>query len=312
MISNFVLQHPPIKSKLVTHQDNRYSLIVEPLLPGYGNTLGNALRRVLLSSIPGYGVTKIRINDLTHEYQAIEGVVEDALQVILNLKSLRAKILTDDQMVVLTLNKKSAGEVLASDFAKNPKVRIANPDLYICYLDKEAELNIEVEIARGIGYLSSEDIKPSSSTNPQDIIVDTLFSPITNVFLDVEQVRVGDKTNYDKIEIGFETDHTVEGKEVVDYALRTLIDQYTKIQSALQSRSEDTKFQTVQVEQAETITIAEGKNEEINLPTRIKNILAKNGIKTNTELKERYQEVSEFPGITEKSMTIIKEYIDSL
>ena len=138
-----MLQQPAIKSHLTSHSDTQHTLVIEPLLPGYGYTLGNSLRRVMLSSIPGFAVTKVRINDITHEYQALEGVVEDALDVILNLKNLRAKIITDDETVTLELNKSAQGEVTAEDFEKNAKVEVLNKDLYICTINKGVELKIE-------------------------------------------------------------------------------------------------------------------------------------------------------------------------
>ena len=313
MISNLSLAQPPIKSHLVSKSDTQHTLVIEPLMPGYGYTLGNSIRRVLLSSIPGSAVTRIRINEITHEYQPIQGVVEDALDVILNLKLLRAKILTDDEKVTISLSKNKEGEVRASDFNSNGKVELVNPDMYICYLNGGSKLDIELEISKGVGYLSVEEINLADNTNPQDIYVDAVFSPVVNVALNVEQVRVGEKTNFDKLEISFETDNSIEAKEVVEFVIKNLIDLLTRTLSSFES-SVGNAVAEVEVAQvslkADSTVVAQ--NEEVNLPTRIKNILEKNGIVTNSELISRIAEVEEFAGITEKSYSTIQDYIKTI
>lgn len=314
MITSANLNHPPIKSHLISHDESKHTLVIEPLLPGYGHTLGNSLRRILLSSIPGYAVTRIRINEITHEYQPIQGVVEDALDVILNLKLIRAKIKTDDEKVVVTINKNAEGEVTAGDFANN-KVEIFNPDQYICYLNKDAKLTIEIEVSRGVGYLSVDQINLAENTNPQDIYVDALFSPVTNTALEVEQVRVGDKTNFDKLEISFETDRSIEASEVVEFILSLTIDLFSKILSSFQASlgaqptvaPKETASKDPSAEKVDS-----GADDSINLPTRIKNILEKNGISTNSELINRIDDIEEFAGITEKALGTIKDYIKTI
>jgi DNA-directed RNA polymerase subunit alpha len=309
MIANLSLAQPPIKSHLISHSDSLHTLIIEPLMPGYGYTLGNSIRRVLLSSIPGSAVTRVRINDITHEYQPIAGVVEDALDVILNLKLFRAKILTDDEKVVINLTRNKEGQVLASDFDSAGKVEIVNPELYICYLNSDSKLEIELEISRGVGYLSVEEINLAENTNPQDIYVDSVFSPVVNVSLKVEQVRVGEKTNFDKLEISFETDKSIEAKEVVEFVMKNLIDLFNRtlssFQSGLSTKSESPVADKVVIKSTEEVS-------DISLPTRIKNILEKNGITTNADLVARVGEVEEFAGITEKSYSTIQEYIKTI
>jgi DNA-directed RNA polymerase subunit alpha len=311
MISNYSLSFPSIKSNLVEKGDNSFSLIVEPLLPGFGYSLGNSLRRIFLSSIPGFAVTKIKINDIAHEYQAIEGVVEDAMNIILNLKNLRVTIKTDEEKAILSLSKDGAGEVYAKDFDKNASVEVINQDLYICTLDKGGKLDIEVEIERGVGYLPVEQIQADNQSVGQYINVDALFSPVKSVAFDVEKVRVGDKTNFDKIEIRFETDGSVEAKEIVDFALGLAVDLFQKIHSSFVAKSD---FAVVEAQTKTTKDASEDTQEskEIDLPKRIKNILEKNEITTNSQLKEKLTEVEEFAGITEKAMTQIREYVKGL
>jgi DNA-directed RNA polymerase subunit alpha len=306
-MQELTINQPVIKSKLVEHSDNKYQLTIEPLIPGFGYTLGNSLRRVLLSSVPGYAVTKIKINDITHEYQTIDGVVEDAIEVILNLKLLRANIITDEDSTTLTLTKSDSGDVTALDFEKNAKVRIINPDLYICTLDKGAELTIEVEITKGTGYLSVEQIKFANNPNPYDIYVDALFSPVSNVALNVEQVRIGDKTNFDRIEITFDTDKSVDASAIVNYSLDLVVDILQKIKSSLnvEMRVNDKVIETNMADASVDIA-------DIELPKRILSILQKNNINTNIDLVSRILEVEDFPGITEKSFSVIQEYVNNL
>ncbi len=306
MLDNFHQTQSPIKSKILSHKDNKYTLEIEPLMPGFGYTLGNSIRRVLLSSVPGFAVTKIRINDLTHEYQAIKGVVEDALDITLNLKQVRSVITTDDETVSLILKKDSAGVVTANDFEEDARVKIINKDQHICTLDKGSKIEIEIEISRGIGYLSIDDIDFSANTNPNQVIVDSLFSPVSNVSLNVEKVRVGENTNFDKVAIDFQTDGTVEAKEIIDYSLNLIIDRFTKIQSSFLGEDKTEEKAPAKENAADVV---KEKESDLNLPKRIKNILEKNDILTKDELKKRIKEVQDFPGITEKALKTITEYI---
>lgn len=302
------IEQPAIKSQLISHTDTKHTLTVEPLLPGFGYTLGNSLRRVMLSSVPGFAVTRVRINDITHEYQALEGVVEDALDVILNLKNLRAKIITDDEAATLELHKSTTGEVTAADFAKNAKVNIINEDLYICTLNEGVELKIEVTLERGAGYLSVDEINFGNS-NPQEIVVDALFSAVSNVALNVDKVRVGENTNFDKITIDFTTDGTVEAAEVVNYTLSSVIEMLQKIQSGLAAAGSTEVLPAVSVVEQDIVAEEVSEDEEINLPKTILRILDKNEITTLSQLREREKEVADFPGITEAHVKKIKKLL---
>jgi DNA-directed RNA polymerase subunit alpha len=180
MSSNlFLNNHPEVKANLVKNSDQNYTLVIEPLYPGYGYTIGNSLRRIFLSSIPGFGITKIKINDLTHEYQPVAGLVEDALQVILNLKMVRARIKTDEERVTMSFSRNTAGTITAGEF-KSAHAEIINKDLHICTLNKGSKLDIEIEISRGVGYLSMDDVNLSDNKDARQILVDTVFSPVAN------------------------------------------------------------------------------------------------------------------------------------
>lgn len=307
MIQKTTVLYPSIKSNLQTIAENSYLFSIEPLLPGYGHTLGNSLRRILLSSVPGYAVTRIRINDITHEYQSIDGVVEDAMNVILNLKSLQTIIKTDEDVVTISLNKSKAGDVTAKDFTTRGKVEIVNPDLYICHLSKDIDLNIEVEVRRGFGYLSTDKIDFAGNLNPQDILVDALFSPVTNASLKVEKTRVGESTDYDKLEINFSTNGSQSGQDIIVFVLDFINDLFKQIQSGISSNSNSLLSKESKVEEKNDVVAS-----NINLEEEILAILEKNGIYTNEDLKSKVDELDDFSGMTKKRIEKIKNYIESL
>jgi DNA-directed RNA polymerase subunit alpha len=228
----------PIKTTFKEMGENLVQFTIYPLNSGFGHTLGNSIRRVLMSSIPGYAVTKVKINHFTHEYQAVEGVIEDIQQIVLNIKALSIKVTTNEDVVTLSLRKSKAGEITAADFEKQTGVEIINKDLYICSIEKNFDLEIDIEVKKGYGFYQVDDAVLSGSQSLTDLYVDALYSPIRNVQCDVEKVRVGDDTNFDKIVLTFETNGTVDARETIDYALKLMIDQYSKIDSAFQSAVE--------------------------------------------------------------------------
>jgi DNA-directed RNA polymerase subunit alpha len=308
MIQKSSVLYPAIKSTFKSLNPYSHSIIVEPLLPGFGHTLGNSIRRVLLSTVPGSAITKIRINNITHEYQAIDSVLEDALNVILNLKLLRSKILVDDDSVVISLKKNKAGDVKAGDFNTEKRVEIVNPDLYICHLGKDTELNIEVEISKGVGYLASEKINFAGNLNPQDILVDALFSPVSNASLNVEKVRVGDRTDFDKLTVNFETDGTQSGEDVAEFVFDFVGGLFDQIKSGLFSPESVESLST----DKKSVKSVKKSESQIKLADDIVAILEKNGILTDQDLTNAASEVSDFAGITKKMSKDIKEYIESL
>ncbi len=308
MLASLDLKYPTINSQLVNHTPTNHTFTVQPLLPGFGYTIGNSIRRFLLSSVPGVAVTRVRINNLTHEYQIIEGVVEDALDVILNLKLLCCNITSDEDKATLKLSVNKEGSVTAASFDSHTSVIITNPDLYICSLNKGYPLELEVEVSRGVGYLHLEDINLAGNINPQDILVDALFSPVTAASIKVEQVRVGDKTNYDKLDVNFETDGSVSPSDIVNFILHNLIELFSKIESGLAVTPSKDTVKALPT----TINTETPIESDIQLSPRIKSILDKNGINTNDQLLTRLAEVSEFTGITEKSLKSIQEYVNDL
>lgn len=200
-------------------------LTIEPCSPGYGTTIGNALRRVLLSSLPGAAVTAVKIKGVDHEFSTIPHVKEDVLEMILNLKGLRIK-LHGDEPVKLFLSTKGEKVVTAGDFEKDAQVDIVNPDVVIATLtDKSATLEMEVTIGPGRGYRSTEE-RVKEKLELGNIAIDALYSPVLNVSYKVEATRVGEKTDFDKLVLRVETDGTIDAKDAVQQAVVILLDHF--------------------------------------------------------------------------------------
>lgn len=202
-------------------------LVVEPCYFGYGTTLGNALRRVLLSSLPGAAVTAVKIKGVTHEFSSLENVKEDVLEIILNIKALRMKVHVDEP-VKLTLKKKGTGDVLAKDIDANADVEIVNPDTKIATItDDNFEFEMDLIVERGRGFRPTEERKSEGELGL--IAVDAVFSPVRNVAYKVEATRVGEITNYDKLVMTIETDGTITPQDAVAESGKILMDYFTLI-----------------------------------------------------------------------------------
>jgi DNA-directed RNA polymerase subunit alpha len=204
---------------------NEGVLTVEPCTQGYGTTIGNALRRALLSSLPGAAVTSVKIKGVDHEFSTIPHVKEDALEIILNLKALRMKLFSEEP-VKLTLSVKGEREVTAKEFSKNADVEIVNPDLAIATLtDKAASLEMEITIGPGRGYRTTEE-RIKEKLELGNIAIDALYSPVLNVSYKVEATRVGEKTDFDKLVLHIETDGTIDSLDACRTAIGILLDHF--------------------------------------------------------------------------------------
>ena len=209
---------------------NAGSVVIMPCYHGYATTLGNAYRRVLLSSLPGSAVEYFKIRGVQHEFATAEGVSEDVVEIMLNLKQLSAKVFTDEP-VVLNLSKKGPGVVTAGDIEPNSAVEIMNKDLVIANLTKGKNLDLEITVGRGRGY------KPVEEKNRQNydlgtIVVDSVYTPVKDVGYHVENTRVGDITNYEKLTINLETNGTMSPREAIRQATQILMDHFSIILGA--------------------------------------------------------------------------------
>lgn len=207
-------------------ESNVATFTVEPCYFGYGTTIGNALRRVLLSSLPGAAVTAVKIAGVDQEFSAIDNVKEDTLTICLNLKDLRLKVFSDEP-VRLHLRAKGKKVVTAADFEKNSDVEIVNPELEIATLTADkATLDLEVTVKQGRGYVPTEE-RSNEDLEIGNIMVDAIFSPVRKVGYKVVPTRVGDITNYDKLMMDLETDGTITPQEAVSQAAKILIEHFS-------------------------------------------------------------------------------------
>lgn len=234
------------------------TFVIEPLSPGYGVTIANSLRRVLLSSLEGAAITSLKIEGATHEFTTVPGVKEDVVEIILNLKTLRFKMYQDEP-VTLTLSAKGAKTVTAADFEPNSSCEIVNKDVFIAVLDKTGKLNMEITVQKGRGYVPVE--RRSEEKMPLGTIaVDSIFTPVKKVHYEVENTRVGGMTNFDKITLELATDGSIDPEQALNRAAGILVEHFAIIQNAFTEAPKPEKAEKVKkVKKTESVEIKEKK-----------------------------------------------------
>jgi len=295
---------------------NEYAkFIAEPYEKGYGHTIGNSFRRILLSSIEGAAVVAVKIKGTTHEYSFLDGIKEDVMTIILNLKKLRLR-LNNEERVTLRISEKGKKIVKASDIEPNSAVEIINKDLEIATLEHGAKFEAELEVYKGTGYMTSEEIRKEISL-PQDYIpMDALFSPVKKVYYTVENARVGQKTDYDKLIIEVWTDGSITPKEAVDKAANLL---NFSLSPFIPERKVIAKEEKVSEEVSESTTDEEIKEllnqsvEMIELSSRAANCLKVANIRTIGELVTKTdQDLLSVKNFGQKSLEEIKEKLEEM
>jgi len=303
----------PLPPKVIQKKKNQALFEIEGLYPGYGVTIGNALRRVLLSSLQGAAITEVKIKGASHEFSTIPGVLEDGLMIILNLKNLRFKIFEGDSYKVV-LNVSKEGEVKGSAFECPPQVKLVNPEAYIATVtDKKTEFEIEVKIEKGIGYVPKDQFKKGKS-EIGSMTIDAIYTPVKNVNFNVENMRVGDRTDFDKLSLEIETDGTITPEESFFEACEILIKHFNIIFSGslpseeLIKEEEPTEVKEEESQDATKITV-----EDLKLTGRTLNVLLKNNIKTvGGVIKKSEKTLSDLEGMGDKAMSEIKRKIKKL
>lgn len=214
----------PSKPKVVKESDNIGVYEIDGLYPGFGHTLGNSLRRIILSSLPGAAVTRVKIEGVSHEFATIAGIKEDVITILLNLKRLRIKMLTDEPQN-LTLKIKGAKEITAGDIKAPGQVEILNPELVLAHTtEKNAVIEAELFVEKGLGYVSKE-VLHKDRVEIGSIAMDAIFTPIRRVNYEVENMRVGDRTDFNRLRIFIETNGTISPKEALESSISTMISQ---------------------------------------------------------------------------------------
>lgn len=269
------------------NEDNTYGkFMVEPLEKGYGTTLGNSLRRILLSSLPGAAVTSVKIEGVLHEFSTIPGVLEDVTDIILNLKNLRIKMYTGEERIIRIETEKE-GPVTAGDIIADSDVEILNPDLHIATLASKARMYAEIVIAKGRGYVSA--VKNKKEDHVIGIIpVDSSFTPVTKVNFIIEDTRVGQVTNYDKLTMEIWTDGSIRPDEAISLSAK-IMSEHLRLFVGLTETVSDVEIM-VEKEEEEKDKILEMTIEELDLSVRSYNCLKRAGINSVEELTSKTSE----------------------
>ncbi len=309
----------PSKPKIIKESGNKGSYEIGGLYPGYGHTLGNSLRRIILSSLPGAAITSIKIAGIPHEFSTIKGIKEDVISMILNLKKIKFNILSGDE-VVLTLKKKGVGNVVASDIDIAGQVEILTPDQYIATItESDAVLQMEITISNGIGYVPREVLQ-KERVPVESIALDASFSPIVNVSYDVEQMRVGDRTDFNKLVINIETDGSITPKgaleksiEIMIYQLKAIID-FQEVEEVKDAEiiKEDDKKESVENKLDKDVMddVLKTRIESLDISQRTINALIEANIRTIGGLiRKKEKDLLDIDGMGKKGLDELKEIL---
>jgi len=302
--------HTPKLAEIIEESDTNATFIIEPLHTGYGMTLGNSMRRVLLSSVAGAAVTAFKIDGISHEFTTIKGVKEDVVDLLLNLKNLRFKVYSDEPQT-LRLTKKGKGKVTGKDIEKNADVEVVNKDQLIATIDDaKASITMDLMVETGRGYRTVEE---GGGLTPSDMIaIDALFSPVTRVRFKVSDTRVGRITDLDKLSITIETDQTITAKDAFEEGAAILLSQYTAL--AGQTRIEAAEpLDTNLIEDDDEPSELATSIEDLNLSARTTNALINNDIQTIKDLVTLSDaELKDLKGFGAKALDEVKDKLTEL
>lgn len=302
-----IAQRPTLSEEVVA--ENRSRFIIEPLEPGFGYTLGNSLRRTLLSSIPGAAVTSIRIDGVLHEFTTVPGVVEDVSDIILNIKELVVSS-EHDEPITAFLRKQGAGEVTAADITVPAGVEVYNPDLVIATLNDSAKLDIELVIERGRGYVTAQQNR-SEYAEVGQIPIDSIYSPVLKVSYRVEATRAGERTDFDRLVIDVETKPSITPRDAVASAGSTLVELFGLARD-LNNEAEGIEIGPAPVEAAAPTELAT-PIEELDLSVRSYNCLKRENINYVNELVAlSEQQLMNIRNIGQKSVDEVKDKLEEL
>jgi len=301
----------PLPPKITKKEKNRATFEIEALYPGYGVTIGNTLRRILLSSLEGAAVTQVKIKGVSHEFSTIPGVLEDIILIILNLKQLRFKIFSIEPQKA-RLKIKGKKEVKGADFELPSQIELINKDAHIASLtSKSAELEMEIQVEKGVGYESVERRK-KEKLEIGAIPIDAIFSPVKRVSFDVENMRVGARTDFDRLKIEIETDGTITPKDAFVSACQILekhLDLFVGVFKKVVPKKEISSKKIVKPEEDFT----KMKIDELKLSIRTINSLLKNKIKTVGALLEKSEEeILSLDGMGKQGLKEIKKAFKKL
>ena len=311
----------PSKPRVVSEEEFRGTYEIDGLYPGYGHTLGNSLRRIILSSLPGAAITSVKIEDVSHEFSTIDGVAEDVVMLLLNLKKIRIRLSTDEAQT-LTLDVKGPKSVKASDIQLPGQVEILNKDQHIAEVTGKVQFKIEMGVEQGLGYVPKEVLQ-KDRVDIGSIALDAVFSPIRRVNYEVENMRVGDRTDFNRLRVFIETDGTITPREALENSIEIMIHQLKAVIGFREEEPTD--------EEVEEVTSAEDKSthlgvkrdadkevfkiriNELELSPRIESTLDESGIRTVGGLaRKKEEDVLAIEGLGQKGLQEIKRALSNL
>lgn len=309
----------PSKPMIVSEDDFSGVYEIEGLYPGYGHTLGNSLRRIILSSLPGFAITSLKVDGASHEFSTLEGVKEDVISIILNLKKVRFKV-TGDEAQTVTLSVKGDKVVTAADINCPGQIEVTNPEQHIATItDKKGALDIEINLEKGLGYIPKE-ILQKEKMDIGTIAVDAAFTPIRRASYEVENMRVGNRTDYNKLRIAIETDGTISPKEALEKSIATMITQLKAVVGFKEEVVEEESYNTPSAEEMDAEEesasseedVLKTRVEDLNLSTRTQRALATASIRTIGGLTRKTEDdLLALDGLGEKGVQEIKRALSN-
>ncbi|WP_010307902.1 DNA-directed RNA polymerase subunit alpha [Kurthia senegalensis] len=303
------IEKPKIETVEISDDLKYGKFVVEPLERGYGTTLGNSLRRILLSSLPGAAITSIQIDGVLHEFSTIEGVVEDVASIILNLKKLALKIYSDEEKVI-EIDFKGSGTITAADITHDSDVEILNPDLYIATVANNGHLRMRMYAQRGRGYTPADQNKREDL--PIGVIpIDSIYTPVSRVNFTVENTRVGQSTDFDKLSLDVWTDGSIGPKEAISLGAKILTE-HLNIFVGLTDEAQTAEIM-VEKEEDQKEKVLEMTIEELDLSVRSYNCLKRAGINTVLELAHKSEDdMMKVRNLGRKSLEEVKAKLEEL
>ncbi|MDP3965850.1 MAG: DNA-directed RNA polymerase subunit alpha [bacterium] len=310
----------PSKPRVVSESERSGTYEIDGLYPGYGYTLGNSLRRIILSSLPGAAITHVKIPGVAHEFSTIEGVKEDVVTILLNIRKIRLKLVTDEPQTI-TLHVKGPKAVTAEDLKLPGQVEVLNPESHIADVSGKVTLDIEIRAERGLGYIPKE-VHQKERVDVGTIALDAIFSPIRRVNYEVENMRVGDRTDFNRLRILIETDGTIEPREALERSIETMIHQLKAVvgfkeedvaERELASAGSSRDARRDDKAAAPDAEVLKTRITELNMPQRVTDALDNASIRTVGGLvRKREDDLLSIEGLGQKGLQDIKRALSNL
>jgi DNA-directed RNA polymerase subunit alpha len=308
----------PSKPRVVSESERSGIYEIDGLYPGYGYTLGNSLRRIILSSLPGAAVTHVKIPGVAHEFSTIEGVKEDVVTILLNIRKIRFKLLTDEPQTV-TVSAKGPKEITAADLKLPGQVEILNPEQHIAEVTGKATLELELRAERGLGYIPKE-AHQKERVEIGTIALDAIFSPIRRVNYEVENMRVGDRTDFNRLRIVIETDGTLQPREALERSIETMIHQLKAVVGFKEDEVADTmggaevaRPNREDKNAAVDAEVLKTRITELSMPQRVEMALDNASIRTVGGLvRKREDDLLAIEGLGQKGLQDIKRALSNM